>query len=72
MARTTGGLIKRNYQFTDEQIARITQVARERGVKEAAAVRELLDLGYQVYERLKPATEATRDLAVELVARKAS
>lgn len=70
MARTSGGLNKRNYQFTDEQIARISEVATEgHHGKEAAAVRELVDLGYRVYQRRKQISQPVEDLALDLIAR---
>jgi hypothetical protein len=69
VARTSGRLIKRNYQFTDQQIERIATVARERDVKEAAAVRELLDLGWRVYERRKATAGPIENLVIETVAK---
>ena len=72
MARTSGGLIKRNFQFTDQQIERIATMAHERDVKQAAAVRELIDLGWKVYERRKAAAGTIEDLVIEAVSKSES
>jgi hypothetical protein len=69
VARTGGGLTKKNFQFTDVQVERIATVARERDLKEAAAVRELLDLGWKVYQLRKQYAGPVEDLAAQVVAR---
>jgi hypothetical protein len=69
MAKTSGGLNKRNYQFTDTQLARIRQVAGERHIPHAAAVRELIELGIKVYDRAHPVSQPLEAMAVDAIAR---
>ncbi len=68
-AQTSGGLYKRSYQLSADTLAAVRRVAGERGTSESAAVRDLVTLGYRVYEHRRAGTGAVEDLAVGLVAR---
>ncbi len=68
-AQTSGGLYKRSHQFNRETLDAVQTVAREKGISESAAVRELLTLGWRVYQRRKAVATPVEDLAVEVVAR---
>ena len=71
-AQTSGGLVKTSFTVTEEQLASIKQVAQERGLSDSGATRELLELGYRVYQRRKVTTGLVEDLAVAAVAGEAA
>lgn len=68
MAKTSGGLNKKSYQFSDQAMAAVRGVAKEKGISESAAARELVDLGFRVYQRRQLVQSPVEDLVIDSVA----
>lgn len=56
-------------QLPEEMLARLDGVAAERSISRPAALRELLALGYRVYERRKEIGYPVEALVIDLTAR---